>query len=104
MDILRSILNSPLSPLTPQNCKTSPGKCLQQIILDAFIFTGIYCIVLSQLKQPQHSPDQILSFIAIYTSTLFACKALSTEYHEMASRALGITLFNKVLSVMIPFP
>jgi hypothetical protein len=102
MDTIRSAINSPLSPLTPAACKESPGKCLRQVILDASIFVGIYCMLLQQLKQPQPTLDQIITFVTIYTTTVYACKALSVEYHDLPARVLGMALFTKVLTVMIP--
>lgn len=99
-------------PLTPSNiihsstdentakCKTDPGMCLWQCVIDATIFATLFSAASLVIDHRKPDLDSIFVFLSLWIPVLYLLKSMDLEYSDQLARVAGWSLAQKMFSAL----
>jgi hypothetical protein len=83
-----------------ESCRSHPGKCLAQVVFDAFIIVALFALLTRVLNRDAVNVDACITFLAMWIPVNYIFKALDLEYSDQLARVAGWTLGNKLFSIL----
>ncbi len=102
--IMSAFIEKLVSQSTQKNtesCRSHPGKCLAQIVFDAFVIVTIFIFLTRVLNRDTTvNVDACITFLAMWIPVNYIFKALDLEYSDQLARVAGWTLGNRLFSIL----
>ena len=82
------------------NCKKKPLKCLRQILFDGVIIVGLYSLLTRVVDGVTPNVDDMIGFLAMWTSIMFLLKNLDIDNAEQFYRVAFFSIATKVFGIL----
>jgi hypothetical protein len=83
-----------------QQCKKKPMKCLRQIVFDGIVIVVLYSLLTRVVDSVTPNIDDILGFLAMWTSIMFLLKNLDIDNADQFYRVAFFSIASKVFGIL----
>lgn len=88
-------------------CKEDPGVCIRQILVDACLLIGMFCLVTyamdgSSIFTYAYAKEKLAKYFVLYTLCSFALRFMDTDYEDALSRGAAMLISSKMIGAMQP--
>lgn len=90
-------------------CKQSPGVCIRQVLIDAFVLIGMYSLTIYAIEGPDlftvdYAKTSLAKYFVLYVACSFVLRYLDVDYEDALSRGAAMLIAGKMVTVMAPVP